>query len=186
MHVLYEDDGGFKAATLLSETDASLQVEATSGKRSKIKKTAVILRFDKPSPDALVKEAEAASGDPDLQFLWECAPKEDFDVPALAEEYFGHKPGPVEQAALLFRLHGAPVYFHRRGKGKFRPAPPDILAAAQAVEHYEITRYGTLKRWAEVLGLEEAVRLLDETLQEENLSPQHGEGLFSRVRRAFG
>ena len=43
-----------------------------------------------------------------------------------------------------------------------------LLAAAQAVEHYEITRYGTLKRWALVLGLKDAVRLLDETLQEES------------------
>lgn len=43
-----------------------------------------------------------------------------------------------------------------------------LLAAAQAVEHYEITRYGTLKRWAEVLGLTEAAALLDETLQEES------------------
>jgi ferritin-like metal-binding protein YciE len=43
-----------------------------------------------------------------------------------------------------------------------------LLAAAQAVEHYEITRYGTLKRWATVLGMDEAVRLLDETLQEES------------------
>lgn len=42
-----------------------------------------------------------------------------------------------------------------------------LLAAAQAVEHYEITRYGTLKRWAQVMGLQDAVRLLDETLQEE-------------------
>ncbi len=43
-----------------------------------------------------------------------------------------------------------------------------LLAAAQAVEHYEITRYGTLKRWAEVIGLKDAVKLLDETLQEES------------------
>lgn len=43
-----------------------------------------------------------------------------------------------------------------------------LLAAAQAVEHYEITRYGTLKRWATVLELTDAVALLDETLQEES------------------
>ncbi|HAD85281.1 MAG TPA: hypothetical protein DCG71_10635 [Brevundimonas sp.] len=43
-----------------------------------------------------------------------------------------------------------------------------LLAAAQAVEHYEITRYGTLKRWAQVMGLKDAVKLLDETLQEES------------------
>ena len=42
-----------------------------------------------------------------------------------------------------------------------------MLAAAQAVEHYEISRYGTLKTWAQELGLEEAVELLDITLAEE-------------------
>jgi ferritin-like metal-binding protein YciE len=42
-----------------------------------------------------------------------------------------------------------------------------LLAAAQAVEHYEISRYGTLKAWAEKLGLQQAVRLLDQTLTEE-------------------
>ena len=42
-----------------------------------------------------------------------------------------------------------------------------LLAAAQAVEHYEITRYGTLKRWATNLGMREAAALLDATLQEE-------------------
>jgi ferritin-like metal-binding protein YciE len=42
-----------------------------------------------------------------------------------------------------------------------------LLAAAQAVEHYEISRYGTLKTWANELGLSDAVSLLDQTLQEE-------------------
>jgi len=42
-----------------------------------------------------------------------------------------------------------------------------MLAAAQAVEHYEISRYGTLKQWAQQLGMKDAVRLLDETLREE-------------------
>jgi ferritin-like metal-binding protein YciE len=42
-----------------------------------------------------------------------------------------------------------------------------LLAAAQAVEHYEISRYGTLKSWAGKLGMNEAVRLLDQTLNEE-------------------
>ena len=42
-----------------------------------------------------------------------------------------------------------------------------LLAAAQAVEHYEISRYGTLKTWAEELGMNSAVRLIDETLSEE-------------------
>jgi len=42
-----------------------------------------------------------------------------------------------------------------------------LLAAAQAVEHYEISRYGTLKSWADKLGLKDAVKLLDQTLTEE-------------------
>ena len=42
-----------------------------------------------------------------------------------------------------------------------------LLAAAQAVEHYEISRYGTLKTWAKELGLDEAASLLEETLEEE-------------------
>jgi ferritin-like metal-binding protein YciE len=42
-----------------------------------------------------------------------------------------------------------------------------LLAAAQAVEHYEISRYGTLRTWAQELGLDKAVKLLDTTLAEE-------------------
>ncbi len=42
-----------------------------------------------------------------------------------------------------------------------------LVSSAQAVEHYEIARYGTLKRWAEQLGLNDAVKLLDQTLTEE-------------------
>ena len=42
-----------------------------------------------------------------------------------------------------------------------------LLAAAQAVEHYEISRYGTLRTWANELGYKDAVKLLDATLKEE-------------------
>jgi ferritin-like metal-binding protein YciE len=47
-----------------------------------------------------------------------------------------------------------------------------LLAAAQAVEHYEISRYGTLRTWAEELGLSEAVKLLDSTLSEEKATDE--------------
>jgi ferritin-like metal-binding protein YciE len=53
---------------------------------------------------------------------------------------------------------------------EFKDAPAldaGLLAAAQAVEHYEIARYGTLKTWARELGLNEAVKLLETTLGEE-------------------
>jgi ferritin-like metal-binding protein YciE len=47
-----------------------------------------------------------------------------------------------------------------------------MLAAAQAVEHYEISRYGTLRTWAGELGLEDVVKLLEETLEEEEATDQ--------------
>ena len=53
---------------------------------------------------------------------------------------------------------------------EFKGAPAldaGLISAAQAVEHYEIARYGTLKRWAEQMGRDDAMRLLDATLNEE-------------------
>jgi len=52
-----------------------------------------------------------------------------------------------------------------------------VIACGQAVEHYEITRYGTLKRWAEVLGMKDAAKLLDQTLAEESKTDQALTGL---------
>ena len=53
------------------------------------------------------------------------------------------------------------------------PAADAVLAAcAQAIEHYEIARYGTLKTWATQLGYSDAAKLLDETLQEEKKTDQ--------------
>ena len=75
MYVFYEDDGSFKAAHILSEADATLQVESDSGKRSKIKRSAVLFSFDAPAPAELMPAATALAEDIDLQFLWECAPQ---------------------------------------------------------------------------------------------------------------
>jgi|SRR5215204_5997401 ferritin-like metal-binding protein YciE len=47
-----------------------------------------------------------------------------------------------------------------------------LLAAAQSVEHYEISRYGTLRTWAQELGLDDAVKLLQETLDEEEATDE--------------
>jgi ferritin-like metal-binding protein YciE len=58
---------------------------------------------------------------------------------------------------------------------EFKGAPAldaGLLAAAQAVEHYEIARYGTLKTWAAELGLNQAVKLLEQTLSEEKKTDQ--------------
>jgi len=152
MYLFYEDGGDFKAGHILSETDASLQVESATGKRSKIKRASALFTFDAPPPEALLEQARAAAEEIDLAFLWECAPQEEFEVPALAAEYFGHPPGPVEQAALLLRVHGAPAYFHRRGKGVYRPAPPDILAAALAALDKKRRQAEEQQQWVEEMA----------------------------------
>ena len=132
MHVLYEDNGTLKAETLFSESDSTLQVESASGKRSKIKKNNVLFYFEQPAANQLLEQANTLAETLDIPFLWECAPQAEFDVADFGEEYFGHAPSAVEKTALVLSLGSAPAYFHRRGKGKYRPAPPDILEAALA------------------------------------------------------
>jgi ferritin-like metal-binding protein YciE len=56
-----------------------------------------------------------------------------------------------------------------------------LTAAAQAVEHYEIARYGTLKTWALQLGMKDAAALLDQTLQEEKKTDELLSGLAGQT-----
>ena len=98
------------------------------------------------------------------------------------EKHHDETEGQIERLEQVFELLGKPA----RGKkcdaiegildeGKeimeeYEDTPAldaGLLAAAQAVEHYEIARYGTLKRWAEQMGRDDAMRLLDATLNEE-------------------
>ncbi|CAN7673151.1 ferritin-like domain-containing protein [Rhizobium sp. LjRoot30] len=61
-----------------------------------------------------------------------------------------------------------------------------LISSAQAVEHYEITRYGTLKAWAGRLGLNEAAQLLDATLQEESATDEALTGLAEASANSKG
>lgn len=132
MNVLFEEDGAFKAATVLTSTDSAHQVELASGKRTKVKASHVLLQFREPSPLHLLAGAQAEAATIDLDFLWEAAPQDEFGFLDLARDYYGREPGSVEAAALLLRLHAAPVYFYRKGRGRYRPAPPETLKAALA------------------------------------------------------
>jgi len=132
MFVLFEESGAFKCGTVLVDNDASLQVEATTGKRLKLKRNHVLLTFDSPAANELLPRAEAEAEALDTDFLWEVCGEDEFDFSEFAEEYFGHAPNTVEAAAVLLRLHSAPIYFHRKGRGRFRKAPADILQAALA------------------------------------------------------
>ena len=132
MNVLFEEDGAFKAGTVLADNATSLQVETSSGKRVKVKAANVLLRFAQPAPGELLERAGSEAERIEAEFLWEACADAEFGFEALAQEYFGRLPAPVEAAAILLRLHAAPVYFHRKGKGRFRKAPPEILQAALA------------------------------------------------------
>ena len=69
MNVLFEEDGGFKAGSVMTDNDASLQVEMPSGKRSKIKAATVLLRFEKPSPTQLLEQATPLAEEIEADFL---------------------------------------------------------------------------------------------------------------------
>jgi exoribonuclease-2 len=131
-HVYYEEDGGFKVGTVLADNDTSLQIEALHGKRSKIKAANVLLRFNQPGPGELMNAAQKTAEEVDIDFLWQVSSQEEFGFAELGREYFGHDPTPAESAALLMRLHGAPMYFYKKGKGRYKAAPEDALKAALA------------------------------------------------------
>jgi exoribonuclease-2 len=132
MNVLYEDSGTFRVGAVLAEHDASLQVEAPHGKRSKVKSAHVLLRFAEPALAEFLERAERAAAEIDLDFLWEACGEAEFGFADLAAEYHGRAPTPLEAAGILLKLHSAPVYFHRKGKGRFKAAPPETLKAALA------------------------------------------------------
>lgn len=132
MFVLFEDSGAFKAGTILTDNDASLQIETTHGKRLKLKSSHVLMRFREPAPGELMERAERDAETLETDFLWDVCGDDEFDFATFAAEYYGHTPSAVESAALLLRLHSSPIHFHRKGRGRFRKAPPDILQAALA------------------------------------------------------
>ncbi len=132
MNVLYEEEGALKTGAVLADQNTSLQVEAPHGKRSKVKAAAVLLRFDAPPLQAFLPEAQTLADEIDIDFLWECCGGGEIAFEDLAREYYGAHPSPVQMAAVALKLHGAPMYFYKKGKGRYKAAPADALKAALA------------------------------------------------------
>ena len=136
MHLLYEEGGDIKVATVQSASGAgdaeSWQATSLSGKKIKLKAKEVWLRFERPEPQALMDEAGVLSKEIDLQFLWDCAPDEEFGLVDVAREYFGAQATIPQQTALAIALQGAPVFFRRKGRGRFQRAPLEQLQAGLA------------------------------------------------------
>lgn len=154
MNVFYEEEGAFKVGAVLADNTTSLQVEAPHGKRSKIKATSVLLRFDAPPLSELMERAQKTAAELDPNFLWECcasAGDSEFAYDALAADYFGHAPGPVEAAAVLIRLHGAPMHFYKKGRGRYKAAPPEALKSALASQERKRLQAEQQSRYAQQL-----------------------------------
>ena len=136
MNLLYEEGGDIKIAAVQSATgtgDAeSWQATSLSGKKIKLKAKEVWLRFEKPEAQAAMDEALVLSKDIDLQLLWDCAPEEEFGLVDVSLEYFGSQATISQQVALAIALQDAPVFFRRKGRGRFQRAPLEQLQAGLA------------------------------------------------------
>ena len=132
MNVLYEEEGEFKVGAVMSESPASFQIESPHGRRSKIKAANVVLSFERPSGAELLAEARKFADGLDTDFLWQCRKGAEFAFQDLARDYVGREPAAVETAGVLLKLHSAPMYFYRRGKGRYQAAPEDTLKLALA------------------------------------------------------
>ncbi|MFZ3286710.1 MAG: ribonuclease catalytic domain-containing protein [Telluria sp.] len=132
MNLFFEESGDFKAGSVLSQAGEAYQVEMSSGKRTKVKVKDVLLQYEKPGPAELLEAAKAIAAEVDLEFLWEVAGQEEFGFAELGAEYFGHAPLAPEAAGLILALHGAPIYFYKKGRGRYKAAPEASLRAAQA------------------------------------------------------
>ena len=146
--VLFEEDGAFRVGTILAEAGASFQVEAAHGKRSKVKAGSILLRFDGQSLTGFMPEAQKLADPIDPQFLWEVCGPDEFGFDALAGDYFGRAPSPQEAAAVALALHANPVYFYKRGKGRYQAAPEQNLKAALAGQEKKRRQQEQVDAWA--------------------------------------
>ena len=136
MNLVYEEGGDIKIATVQSGVGSgdaeSWQATSLSGKKIKLKAKEVWLRFEKPEAQLVMNEAQVLSKEIDLQLLWDCAPTDEFGFIDVSQEYFGSQATVAQQVALAIALQGAPVYFRRKGRGRFQRAPEEQLQAGLA------------------------------------------------------
>lgn len=148
MQLLYEEDGEFKVGTVLAQAPASFQVETQHGRRAKVKAASVLLRFEQPPGAELLAGAQRFAAGLDTDFLWQCSGTDEFGFEALAREYVGREPSAVEAAGVLLKLHSAPIYFHRRGRGRYQAAPAETLKLALASAEKKRRVQETIADWA--------------------------------------
>src|SRR5437773_1581417 len=97
-------------------------------------------------------EAKKFCADLDVEFLWQCSGSREFGFQELAREYVGRDPTPVQAAGVLMKLQSAPMYFYRRGKGRFRAAPEETLKLALAGLEKKKRVQETIAAWTQSLA----------------------------------
>jgi len=152
VHLLYEDEGELKVGTVLAQASASFHVESPHGRRSKVKAGNVLLSFEQPAAGELLAQGERFAETLDVHFLWECSAGREFDFRSLARDYVGREPSVVEATGILLKLHGAPMYFYRRGKGAFQAAPEETLKLALAGLEKKRRVQAQVAGWAQELA----------------------------------
>ena len=152
MFVLFEEAGKFLTGRVLSQSDASAQVELDSGKRAKVKAANILVTFEKPAPAPLLAAAREVSESMELELAWEFAPEAEFGFADLAREYFSDNATLEQQVGALICLFEAPHYFRRAGKGRFRKAAADVLALALAAIEKKKQVQLLIDQWVVELG----------------------------------
>ncbi|MBV2163772.1 MAG: RNB domain-containing ribonuclease, partial [Comamonas sp.] len=92
----------------------------------------ILLKYDKPCPADLLDQSQALAAEVELDLAWEFAPEAEFGFAEIARDYFSENASLTEQVAMLLALFGAPHYFRRAGKGRFKKAPAEIVQQALA------------------------------------------------------
>jgi len=168
MQLLYEEGGEFRVGAVLSQAPNSFQVETPHGRRAKVKAGSVLMQFERPTGTELLTQAQRFAESIDTDFLWQCCGNREFGFLDLAREYVGRDPTPVEAAGLLFKLYAAPMYFYRRGHGRFQAAPEETLKRAIAGLEKKRRTQAQIEAWAASLESgqcpEEIAGLKDELL----------------------
>jgi exoribonuclease-2 len=148
MHILFDEAGKLMTGRLMSEAESSMQVELDTGKRLKVKAANALLRFEKPTPAQLMPAATALAGTMELELAYEFASEDEFGFADLAREYFSANATTEQQVATLICLQGAPHYFRRAGKGRYKKAPAEILAQALAAIEKKKQVQAQIDAWA--------------------------------------
>ena len=151
MYLLFEEAGKFVAGRVMSEAEASVQVELDSGKRVKVKGANVLLKFDKPAPAQLLADATTISQSIELDLAWEFAPETEFGFADVAREYFNADASTAQQVGALIRLYEAPHYFRRAGKGRFKKASAETVQLALAGIEKKKQIQAQIESWSQAL-----------------------------------